>query len=56
MKKICKNCDRLLEESEFDMWFPAIRVRKEICKSCERKQQTKWIVKELRKQQKKKPN
>ena len=56
MKLICKSCDRILEEEEFDWWFPAIKVRKEVCKDCERNEQTKWMVKELEKQNKKKPN
>jgi hypothetical protein len=51
VKKICKSCDRLLEEEEFDMWFPAIRVRKDNCKQCERRKQIEWYLKELRKQE-----
>jgi len=56
MKLICKVCDEMKDEEDFDWWFPAIKVRKEVCRSCERNQQTRWVVKELNKQQKKKPN
>ena len=38
MKKICKCCRQLLDQEQFDMWFPAIRVRKDKCKKCERRQ------------------
>jgi len=52
MKQICKSCDRVLDETEFDMWLPAIRVRKETCKACERKEKTRWYLKELEEQEK----
>jgi hypothetical protein len=56
VKLICKVCDQLKDETEFDWWFPAIKVRKEICKECEKRELTRWMIKELEKQNKKKPN
>ena len=56
MRKICKVCDELKDEYQFDMWLPSIGVRKDICRQCERKERIKWWVKEMEKQNKKKPN
>jgi hypothetical protein len=56
MKLICKVYDQVKDETEFDWWFPAINVRKEICKECERRVRTRWMIKELEKQNKEKPN
>jgi hypothetical protein len=50
MKLICANCLKIKDEEEFDMWFPAIRVRKRECKECERRFRIKWWLKELEKQ------
>jgi hypothetical protein len=50
MKRICSLCGEMKDEEEFDMWFPAIRVRRYECKVCIKRETIKWWVKELIKQ------
>jgi hypothetical protein len=45
MKKLCHSCLIIKDEEEFEMKYPAIGVRRNICKSCQPKQKRLYILK-----------